>query len=121
MKVARGLGSLLLDVDLPRGYHFTERAPSRLNWQSKRRKVIVFADSSSGGSQKKVEFPFRLPFEAYKGKTELIFEASLFFCANDNGICLFDDVRIIQPIKITKDGSHKLSLEISAEAPESFR
>lgn len=118
MKIARGLGSLLIEVNLPRGYHFIDKAPSRLAWRSDNDKVITFADSSSGGLEKKAEFPFRLPIEAYKGKTELILDASVFFCTNDTGICLFDYIRIHLPIKVSRDGSHKLSIEIDAEAPE---
>ena len=118
MKIARGLGSLLIDINLPRGYHFTDKAPSRITWRTDNGKVITFVDSTSDGSLKKVQFPFRLPIEAYKGKTELILDASVIFCTNDSGICLLDDIRIHLPIKITKDGSHKLSIEIDAEAPE---
>lgn len=118
IKIARGLGSLRIDINLPRGYHFIDKAPSRLAWRTDNGKVITFVDSTSDGSQKKVEFPFRLPIEAFKGKTELILDAFVILCSNDNGICLFDEIRIHLPIKITKDGSHKLSIEIDAEAPE---
>lgn len=118
MKIARGLGTLLIDVNLPRGYHFIDKAPSRIAWRSGNDRVITFADSMNSGTEKKAEFPFRLLIEAYKGKTELILDASVIFCTNDSGICLLDDIRIHLPIKITKDGSHKLSIHVDAEAPE---
>lgn len=117
-QIAHGLGNITIDFDYPRGYHFTDQAPSQLEWRSSNGRALSFGDDSTRGIVKKIKFPYDIQIESDKGKTELVVEASIYFCADKSGICFFDYVRIIVPIKVSKDGSHKLAFSIDVEAPD---
>lgn len=120
-KIAQGLGNITIDFDYPRGYHFTDEAPSQLEWRSSNGRALSFGDEAIRGIVKKIEFPYHIQVESVKGETELVVDASVFFCADKSGICFFDNIRIIVPIKVSKDGSHKLTFNVDIEAPDDFR
>jgi hypothetical protein len=115
--VKPGKGTLLLTVKYPKGYHYTTEAPTSFEWRSSDGKVLKFSKEASQYTFTKIVFPISIPIQAVKGQTEISIDGALFFCHDKTGVCLFDTVRLIVPIKVDPSGSSKPQLTIDAVAP----
>ena len=112
-----GKGAILLTVKYPKGYHYTSDAPTSFDWHSSDSTAVTLPRDPSKFNFSKIVFPIIVPVTAIKGKAEITIDASLFFCENKSGVCHFDNVRMIVPIKVDSAGLSKVSLTIDAAAP----
>ena len=115
--VKPGKSAILLTVHYPKGYHYTSEAPTSFDWKSADSTALNFPKSASSFSFTKITFPISIPIKSVKGRSEITIDASLFFCENKSGVCLFDNVRLIVPIRVDKAGSDKLPITLDASAP----
>ncbi|MFZ1682927.1 MAG: hypothetical protein WAU88_02245 [Candidatus Zixiibacteriota bacterium] len=115
--VKPGKSTILLTVHYPKGYHYTSEAPTSFDWKSADTNSIVFPKSAASFSFTKITFPISIPIKSVKGRSEITIDASLFFCENKSGVCLFDNVRLIVPIRVDKSGLDQLPLTLDASVP----
>jgi hypothetical protein len=81
--------SLVLNVDLPAGYHLNAAAPQRYSVTVDNPKVIAIDQNNARRTDKGLKLPIRIPFRAGEsGSAKLRVQATLFYCREDNtGTC----------------------------------
>jgi len=115
-KLKAGEGSILLDFNLPEGYKYIKDAPFMLDYESSNDGLVEFRKSSDEVSSGGHHFPLEIPTNAQKGKAELEFDAVVYFCSDESGVCMVDNMKIKVPVEISESGTSELSLKIDIPA-----
>jgi DNA-binding beta-propeller fold protein YncE len=97
---ADGDGALVINVDLPAGYHLNAAAPQRyrVSVESGSKQLGLLSPTETGAtghdqavsnSAKNLQLPLRIPFRAFEpGDAALRIQVTLFYCREDNtGTC----------------------------------
>jgi DNA-binding beta-propeller fold protein YncE len=125
-------GSLIVNVDLPPGYHLNPAAPQRyrvsvevgprqLGFWSETVTGAVGHDSQLSKSAKDLKLPLRLPLQAFAaGTAELRIQLTLFYCREDDtGVCRIKTLVWRAPVEVTADPNAtsevKVNGRVSAE------
>jgi DNA-binding beta-propeller fold protein YncE len=100
--------SLLVNVDLPAGYHLNPSAPQRYQVSIERGpENLAFAsrEKTISRSSKDLQLPLRIPLRALKtGETELRVQVTLFYCREDNtGTCHIKTLVWVAPVLVVDD------------------
>lgn len=106
-------GNVVVQVDLPAGYHLNPMAPQRyrVSVESGLQQVGLISSSVTGArgrerevkeTSKSLRLPLRVPFRAYEaGKAELRVQLTLFYCREDNtGTCRIKTLVWRTPIEV---------------------
>ncbi|MDQ3172476.1 MAG: redoxin domain-containing protein [Acidobacteriota bacterium] len=109
-------GTVVVQVDLPAGYHLNPMAPQRykVSVESGVQQVGLVSSSVTGAigrdrevkeTSKNLRLPLRIPFRAYEaGKAELRVQLTLFYCREDNtGTCRIKTLVWRAPILVVTD------------------
>ncbi|MCA1572937.1 MAG: redoxin domain-containing protein [Acidobacteria bacterium] len=109
-------GTVVVQVDLPAGYHLNPMAPQRyrVSVESGVQQVGLVSSSVTGAigrdrevkeTSKNLRLPLRIPFRAYgAGKAELRVQLTLFYCREDNtGTCHIKTLVWRAPIEVVTD------------------
>ncbi|MCM3873001.1 MAG: redoxin domain-containing protein [Pyrinomonadaceae bacterium] len=109
-------GTLVVQVDLPAGYHLNPMAPQRyrVSVESGGPQVGLVSSSASGATgrerevkatSKNLRLPLRISFRAYEaGKAEVRVQLTLFYCREDNtGTCRIKTLVWRAPIDVVTD------------------
>jgi hypothetical protein len=117
LTVKPGKSAILLTVHYPKGYHYTSEAPTSFDWKSADSNAVALPKSAASFNFTKITFPISIPVKSIKGRSEITIDASLFFCEDKSGVCLFDNVRLVVPIRVDRAGSDKLPITLDASVP----
>jgi DNA-binding beta-propeller fold protein YncE len=81
--------SLLINAELPAGYHLNPDAPQRYSVTVDNPKLLIIDEKSARKTEKGLQLPIRIPFRAADpGATKLKAQATLVYCREDNtGTC----------------------------------
>ncbi len=113
---AGGITTVVVNVDLPEGYHLNPNAPQRYSASSNGPKNSsgLFAESGQDGvgvkelrrSSKGLQLPIRISYRPVEpGSGSLRIQATLFYCRKDNtGTCLIKTLVWRVPIDVARDG-----------------
>jgi DNA-binding beta-propeller fold protein YncE len=106
-------GSVVVQVDLPAGYHLNPMAPQRyrVSVESGVQQVGLISSSVAGArgrdrevkeTSKNLRLPLQIPFRAYEvGQAELRVQLTLFYCREDNtGTCRIKTLVWRAPIEV---------------------
>ncbi|CAN5581385.1 hypothetical protein BH20ACI3_BH20ACI3_40950 [soil metagenome] len=120
-------GTVVVQVDLPEGYHLNPMAPQRyrVSVESGDPQVGLVSSTVTGSSgrdkevketSKNLRLPLRVPFRAHEaGKAELRVQLTLFYCREDNtGTCRIKTLVWRAPIEVVTDTA-ALSNEIKIQ------
>jgi hypothetical protein len=114
---AEAHGALVVQVDLPAGYHLNPAAPQRYRVEIEKGQQIGFEsatelgaighDRSISKSLKNLQLPLRIPIRIHEaGKAELRAQLTLFYCREDNtGTCRIKTLVWRVPVEVTSDPS----------------
>ncbi len=125
-------GTVVVQVDLPAGYHLNPMAPQRyrLSVENGGQHVGLMSSSVTGSSgrdrevketSKNLRLPLRIPFRAYEpGKADLRVQLTLFYCREDNtGTCRIKTLVWRAPLEVGTDrvASNEIKIQgrVSAE------
>ena len=121
-------GTLVVQVDLPAGYHLNPMAPQRyrVSVESGEQQVGLVSSKVTGsvGREKEVKetsknlrLPLRIPFRAYEaGKAELRIQLTLFYCREDNtGTCRIKTLVWRAPIEVATDTAASNEIKIQGK------
>ena len=114
--LGEGTGEIALDFKLPEGYKWNKEAPSHIEWKASDEKIVKFTKDFKQLDPAKISFPLKVSYEAATGKTDLIFDAAVYYCREKSSICLFDELRVTLPVQVEKKGPDNLSVPIQVEA-----
>ncbi|HEY6118568.1 MAG TPA: hypothetical protein VIV66_01355, partial [Pyrinomonadaceae bacterium] len=106
-------GQLVIDVELPAGYHLNPSAPQRyrVSIDAGSRQLSLHPDSGKGGddevaqTSKGLKLPLRIPIRSLAmGNAEIRVQLTLFYCREDNtGTCQIKTLVWVAPIEVVDD------------------
>ncbi|MDQ3472908.1 MAG: hypothetical protein M3447_04135, partial [Acidobacteriota bacterium] len=125
---AESNGVLIIQVDLPAGYHLNPMAPQRYRVSVEKGfpKLSVFVLGGSGPvvksketkqTSKSLQLPIRIPFTTSEpGEGELKIQVTLFYCREDNtGTCRIKTLVWRAPITVVKDPAAQTEIKVSGK------
>jgi DNA-binding beta-propeller fold protein YncE len=116
-QVAEGVGKVVLNVKIPKGYKVNELAPSSMAWKVEDGVVVLPPDANR--SVVAPQFPMELDVTFNEGAGVLTSDLVIFYCeAETESICLIEQVRLEAPLMVEVDGDHVLELAHMIELPE---
>jgi DNA-binding beta-propeller fold protein YncE len=97
--------SLLIDVDLPTGYHLNPSAPQRYTVTVDSDKTIGIDPKNERHVGNDLRLPLRVPVRANgAGSATIKVQVTLFYCREDNtGTCRIKTLVWLAPIRVTND------------------
>ncbi len=122
-------GTLLIDAELPAGYHLNPAAPQRyrVSIESGGRQLMLkqadvksmppWRDKVVTFTSKDLRLPLRIPFRAMEvGPAELRVQVTLFYCREDNtGTCLIKTLVWRVPVEVTTDASAQSEIKLQGK------
>ena len=121
-------GSLIIQVELPHGYHLNPMAPQRYR-VSVEKGFPQFSVFTLGGSgpvvksketkqtSKSLKLPIVIPFaSSAPGEAELRIQATLFYCREDNtGTCRIKTLVWRAPVTVVRDPAAPTQIKVSGK------
>jgi thiol-disulfide isomerase/thioredoxin len=98
-------GALLIDVELPAGYHLNPAAPQRYAVFVDNGKSISIAEKNATRTAKDLQLPLRIPLRAPSaGSAKMRVQLTLFYCREDNtGTCRIKTLVWQAPVDVIND------------------
>src|SRR5438874_1798022 len=114
-RIKVGNNSILINVDLPAGYHLNPTAPQRYKVSTDpAAKNLAIDQSNSAGSTRGGQLPIRIPVKANPGTSELHASFTFVYCREDNtGVCRIKTLQWRAPIEVVNDGSASNEIKLS--------
>ncbi|HXD34147.1 MAG TPA: thioredoxin-like domain-containing protein [Pyrinomonadaceae bacterium] len=121
---ANSKGSLLINLELPSGYHLNAAAPQRyrVSVESGGKQISLVNDSNSSErsvsqSVKNPKLPLRLHIQSFEpGTAELRVQFSFVYCREDNtGTCRIKTLVWRAPVEVTKDPSASREIKVDGK------
>jgi YVTN family beta-propeller protein len=111
---ASSKGELILNVELPAGYHLNPAAPQRyrVSVENGAKQLGLISSAATGAierevkhSSKSLKLPVRVPFQTLEpGAAELRVQLTLFYCREDNtGTCQIKTLVWRVPVEVSSD------------------
>jgi DNA-binding beta-propeller fold protein YncE len=109
-------GSLLINVELPVGYHLNPAAPQRYKVTLEKGAAALTLDTQTAvRSAKDLQLPVRVPLRvAAQGSAELRIQITLYYCREDNtGTCRIKTLVFRVPVEVTdaQDTPREISVQ----------
>ena len=100
-------GSLLINVELPLGYHLNPAAPQRYMVTVDNGKTVTITKKNASRTSKDLQLPLRIPLQpAGVGSARLRVQLTLFYCREDNtGTCRIKTLVWEAPVEVTGDAN----------------
>ena len=121
-KIRAGQSLILINIELPSGYHLNPTAPQRYKVSVEQGGVAVALDPQKAtGNSKGLQLPISIPFEvSTAGALELRASFTFVYCREDNtGTCRIKTLLWRAPLEVVTDGSApseiKLTTRVSGE------
>jgi DNA-binding beta-propeller fold protein YncE len=121
-------GEVIVNVELPAGYHLNPAAPQRyqvvVESGQKQLGLISASNTAAVGREQEVKYssrdlklPLRIPFQAFQiGPAELRIQATLFYCREDNtGTCLIKTLVWRVPVEIVNDANGATQIKLQGK------
>jgi len=120
-KVRAGEASILINVELPAGYHLNPTAPQRYQISVEHgAQSLVIGEQDASRSTKGSQLPIRVPVKAAPGAAEVHASFTFVYCREDNtGTCRIKTLVWRAPVEVVDDGAAaneiKLAGKVSGE------
>ena len=125
---AEARGALIVQVELPVGYHLNPAAPQRyrvlvengqrqIGLESATELGAIGHDMGVSQSLKNLELPLRIPLRSHEaGKAELRVQLTLFYCREDNtGTCRIKTLVWRVPVEVTNNPSAPTEIKVQGK------
>lgn len=114
--IAPGGGNISLSFSLPSGFKYNAGAPFYIAYKSDDDKVVKITAKENIVSFTEPKFPFEIPIETYKGQTNAVIDAVVYYCNDDKEkVCLVDSLRINVPIEVSDNASKTAKINIQVK------
>ncbi|HEY5444970.1 MAG TPA: hypothetical protein VIJ87_10975, partial [Pyrinomonadaceae bacterium] len=110
-------GFLVINVDLPAGYHLNPSAPQRYTVSVDNEKSISLDQKTASRSAKDLKLPLRIPLTvSSNGLANLRAQVTLFYCREDNtGTCRIKTLVWEAPVEVTNANSAPTEVKLQAK------
>jgi thiol-disulfide isomerase/thioredoxin len=125
---AEARGALIVQVELPAGYHLNPAAPQRyrvlvengqrqIGLESATELGAIGHDMGVSQSLKNLQLPLRIPLRSHEaGKAELRVQLTLFYCREDNtGTCRIKTLVWRVPVEVTNNPSAPAEIKVQGK------
>jgi hypothetical protein len=125
---AESRGALVVQVELPAGYHLNPAAPQRyrvvvedgqrqIGLESATEPGAIGHDVGVSQSLKNLQFPLRIPLRSHEaGKANLRLQLTLFYCREDNtGTCRIKTLVWRVPVEVTNNPSAPAEIKVQGK------
>jgi DNA-binding beta-propeller fold protein YncE len=114
---AKAGSTLVVNVDLPQGYHLNPAAPQRYLVSVDNNGVVSIDAKDSGRTAKDLELPLRVPLQTIDaGSATLHVKVTLFYCREDNtGTCRIKTLTWQAPVEVINDSNAPIELKLQAK------
>ncbi len=117
IQVQAGLGSIVINIQLPDGYKVNEEAPSSFFWNAEGG-FIEFPEDANV-SLANPELPYKLEVTFQEGSGILISDVNLIYCeAETESLCLIEQLRFEVPVTVGDTGDSVLPLDYTIPLPD---
>jgi len=119
-KIRSGDGSILLNLQLPAGYHLNPTAPHRYRISIGDGSQLISIDSNSASrTLKNVQLPVQIPFHATsQGTAQVNASFTFVYCREDNtGVCRIKTLQWRVPIEVTSEAGAPHEINLTAKVP----
>lgn len=116
VEVQPGKTDLSLSFLLPDGYKLNRDAPLYLNWGSPDPEVR-FATQPDASDAKKISPPVNIRIAALKKSSEVAIDAIIYYCTNEQSVCLVDRMQITMEVRPTDRGLQTIPVTVSIRNP----
>lgn len=115
-KVRAGDTIIVLNVQLPSGYHLNPMAPHRYKISSEGG-LLSIESQKAGGTLKNPTLPVRIPARASaNGKSAIVASFTIVYCREDNtGVCRIKTLKWNAPVEISSDPSAPAEITLNAK------
>lgn len=115
-RLRAGATSLVINVELPAGYHLNPAAPQRYKVSLESGAPVLLLDEQvAARTARGLQLPVRIPLKAVSaGSAELRIQMTLYYCRVDNtGTCRIRTLVLRAPVEITnsQDGASEIKAE----------
>jgi hypothetical protein len=119
-------GAIVVDVDLPTGYHLNPAAPQRFkaSIESGREHVLFQSDKNQtvnelSQTSRSIRLPLRLPVRSLlPGRSDVRIQLTLFYCREDNtGTCRIKTLVWNGPVEVVSEAEAQTEIKIQARLP----
>jgi len=117
-KLRAGDVSILVNVQLPPGYHLNPMAPHRYKISIDGGSTLLAIDSqNSARTLKEPMLPIRIPARATApGRTDVVASFTFVYCREDNtGVCRIKTLQWRVPVEITSEASTPAEISLNAK------
>jgi len=117
-KIGSADGSILLNLQLPAGYHLNPSAPHRYSVSVSDGSQLISIDSNNAsGTLKNVQLPVQIPFHVTgQGTAQVNASFSFVYCREDNtGVCRIKTLKWQAPIEVTSDAGAATQVILTAK------
>jgi len=125
---AEARGALIVQVELPAGYHLNPAAPQRyrvlvengqrqIGLESATELGAIGHDTGVSQSLKNPQLPLRIPLRSHEaGKAELRVQLTLFYCREDNtGTCRIKTLVWRVPVEVTNNPNAAAEIKVQGK------
>ena len=117
VEVQAGVGSIVVNIQIPDGYKVNEDAPSSFFWGAEG--GIVEFPEDANVSLAGPELPLELSVTFLEGTGTLISDVNLIYCeAEKESLCFIEQIRFELPITVSDSGSGVVSLDYTIPIPD---
>lgn len=117
-KIRSGDGSIVLNLQLPAGYHLNPSAPHRYSISVGDSSQLISIDSNSASrTVKNVQLPVQIPFHATgQGAAQVNASFMFVYCREDNtGVCRIKTLKWLAPIEVVADSNAPAEINLTAK------
>lgn len=109
--------SLVINAELPAGYHLNPDAPQRYFVTVDNPKLLVIEEKSARKTEKGLQLPIRIPFRAAGvGPVKLKAQATLVYCREDNtGTCRIKTLVWEAPVEVTNNSTAPTEMKLQGK------
>jgi len=119
-KLRAGDASIVINVQLPAGYHLNQSAPHRYNVSvDNNAQLLVIEPQNASRSAKDLRLPIRIPVRAAgSGSAGLSAAFTFVYCREDNtGVCRIKTLNWRVPVEVVNDANAGAEINLSARVP----
>jgi hypothetical protein len=117
LKLRTGDVSILVNVQLPPGYHLNPTAPHRYKISIEGGSALLIDSQNSGRTLKNPTLPIRIPARATaNGRADVIVSFTFVYCREDNtGVCRIKTLQWKVPVEITSEANAPAEISLNAK------
>ena len=117
VEVAKGAGTIVIDVQTPEGYKFNDLAPTSLVWSVEG--SIAEIPEEANVTVPDPTFPMQFDVSFSEGSGALIADLNLYYCEVEaQALCLFDQVRLRLPLFVGGENGSVAGLTYEIPKPD---